>query len=431
MTWPYECLIGLRYLRARRRRTLSFSTAISVGGITLGVAALIATLAVMTGFKEDIREKILSTNAHIIVADRTGAMLPDHHALRVRLEQTPHVVAATPFIYNQVLISSEFSAHGVLLRGIDPATEGRVTGLPRHLVLGEMSALTTPPPPPTPPHPTPSPSRGEGRGDGAGRPLPGLFLGRELAARLGVTIGEPVQILSTTGTLGPFGIVPKVRRFRVAGIFEFGMYEYDANLAFTSLAAAQDFFAMGETVSGIEVKVDDIFQADRIAEAIQARLGFPYSARDWMKSNRNLFSALKLEKTMMFIILVLIIIVASFNIVSTLMMIVVEKGREIGILISLGATRRAIMRIFIFDGLLIGLLGVALGIPLGLAVCAILQQVYTLPAEIYYVSRLPVRLRAMDVALVAVSALTISFLATLYPAWRAARMNPAEALRYE
>jgi lipoprotein-releasing system permease protein len=227
------------------------------------------------------------------------------------------------------------------------------------------------------------------------------------------------------------GIVPKIRRFVVAGIFDSGMYEYDSSLAYVSIHEAQGFFNLGDAVSGVEVKVDDIFIADRVARAIEDRLDVQYWARDWMRLNRNLFSALQLEKIMMFVILVLIILVASFNIVSTLMMIVVEKSREIAILKAMGATRRGVMRIFLVEGLIIGLVGIALGVPLGYGVCKFLQHFYSLPSDIYSISHLPVKIRIIDVTLVSFAALAISFLATLYPSWQAARLDPAEALRYE
>jgi lipoprotein-releasing system permease protein len=222
-----------------------------------------------------------------------------------------------------------------------------------------------------------------------------------------------------------------MRRFHVVGIFDSGMYEYDSSLAYISLPSAQEFFDMGDTVTGLEIKVDDIFIADQVATSIQSKLGFPYGARDWMQMNRNLFSALKLEKIMMFIILVLIILVASFNIVSTLTMIVVEKSREIAILKAMGANRRGIMRIFMIDGLIIGLVGTAIGIPLGYGVCQIFQNFITLPSDVYYISHIPVIIRAWDISLVSFSAILISFLATLYPSFQAAKLEPTEALRYE
>jgi lipoprotein-releasing system permease protein len=413
---PYELFIGLRYLKGKRRhRSISLNTFISIGGVTLGVAALIATLAVMTGFKEDLRDKILGTNSHIVISDRTRDTMKDYRAALDRVKKVPHVLAATPFIYNQVLLTAGGSVSGVVLRGIDPALEPTVTDIQKNLVQGALSDIAKPP------------------GKSAdGQPIPpGIIVGKELAARLGTFSGDMINVVSPTGTPGPLGIIPKIRKFEVVGIFDSGMYEYDSSLAYISIGTAQDFFNLGDTVTGIEVKVDDIFRADRIAKTIEDALGFPYWARDWMRLNKNLFSALQLEKMMMFVILILIILVASFNIVGTLTMIVVEKSREIAILKAMGATRREVMRIFMVDGLVIGGIGTIIGIPLGYFVCYLLHAFYTLPSDVYYISHLPVTIRAVDVTLVSLSAVTISFIATLYPSWQAARLNPSEALRYE
>lgn len=416
MKLPYELFIGLRYLKAKRRqRTISLNTFISIGGVTLGVAALIATLAVMTGFKEDLRDKILGTNSHIVITDRTQDNLKDYHMVLERVKKNAHVVAATPFIYNQVLLASEGTVYGVILRGIDPALEGTVTDIEKNIVQGSLAVLESPPSEP----------------GSEASPQPGILIGKELAGRLATFLGDTINVISPAGKPGPLGIIPKIRRFTVIGIFDSGMYEYDSTLAYISIAAAQDFFGLGDEVTGVEVKVDDIFIAGKVAEAIEEELGFPYWARDWMTLNRNLFSALQLEKIMMFIILILIILVASFNIVGTLTMIVVEKSREIAILKAMGAKRLAVMRIFMMDGIIIGLVGTVIGIPLGYGVCELLQNFYTLPSDIYYISYLPVKIRLMDVVLVSVSAITISFLATLYPSYQAAQLNPAEALRYE
>jgi lipoprotein-releasing system permease protein len=297
----------------------------------------------------------------------------------------------------------------VVLRGIDPATAGRVTDLDKNLIGGSLADLAP---------------GGEGT-------LPGILLGRELANRLGAFLDAEVTAISPTSTIGPLGIVPKLKKFRVTGIFDSGMYEYDSSLAYIPLVEAQKLLDVGGAVNGIEVKVDDIFAAGAIARDLEAALGFPYGARDWKEMNRSLFSALELEKIMMFIILVLIILVASFNIVSTLTMIVVEKGREIAILKAMGATPGRIMRIFMIDGLVIGLAGVALGVPLGYGASWLIQEYYTLPGDVYYISKIPVKLLWQDVAAVSAAALAISLLATLYPSWRAAKLEPVEALRYE
>jgi len=416
MNLPYEFFIGLRYLKAKRRhRSVSLNTFISAGGVTLGVAALIATLAVMTGFKEDLRDKILGTNSHIVITDQSKDILEDYTTVLKVASEEAHVIAAAPFIYQQVLLASGGTVYGVILRGIDSQLEKTVTDIDKNIIRGSLNDLETA-----------SAETGEDE-----VPVHGIILGVELSGRLGTFLGETINVMTPAGKPGPLGIVPKIRKFKVVGIFDSGMYEYDSNLAYISIKAAQDFFELGDGVTGVEVKVDDIFLAGEVAEVIEDKLGFPYSARDWMTMNRNLFSALELEKIMMFIILILIVLVASFNIVGTLTMIVVEKSREIAILKAMGAKPSAIMRIFMIGGLMIGLGGTLIGVPLGIAVCAILQKFYTLPGDIYYISHLPVKIQLMDVSVVSLSAIFISFLATLYPSYRAAQLGPAEALRYE
>jgi lipoprotein-releasing system permease protein len=414
----YQVLIALRYLRAKRRqRTVSLNTFISIAGVTLGVAALIATLAVMSGFEENLREKILGTNAHVVIVDRVQRPIQGYDELVKTVSGLPHVVAAAPFTFNQVLLTAESNVHGVVLRGIDPATEGSVTDLERNLIDGRLADLTTAFPPPVD-KPELSPRYG-------------IIIGKELALRLGVFMGDTLNVVSPQGTMGPFGLVPKLRPYQVVGIFDSGMYDYDSSFAYISIEQAQDFFQMGPAVNGIEIKVDEIFRAAQVAAAAEAALGGQYWVRDWRDMNRNLFSALKLEKIIMFIILILIILVAAFNIIGTLTMIVIEKSREIAILKAMGATRRAVMGIFMLDGLIIGGVGIVIGIPLGYLVCWAIETFYTLPADVYYISHIPVRIYPFDVALVAGSALLITFLATVYPSWQAGRLAPVEALRYE
>jgi lipoprotein-releasing system permease protein len=414
----YQLLIALRYLRAkRRRRTISLNTFISITGVTLGVAALIATLAVMSGFEQNLREKILGTNAHVVIIDRAQRPIEGYDDLLTTVARVPHVVAAAPFIYNQVLLTADANVHGVILRGVDPATEGAVTDLERNLIDGRLEDLSrTFPPPADKPELS---------------PRSGIVIGKELALRLEVFTGDTINVVSPRGTMGPFGMVPKLRPFQVVGLFDSGMYDYDSSIAYISLAQAQDFFQMGNAVTGIEIKVDEIFRAEAVAGAVDTALEGRYWVRDWRDMNRNLFSALKLEKVIMFIILVLIILVAAFNIIGTLTMIVIEKSREIAILKAMGATRRAVMGIFMLDGLIIGGVGVVIGIPLGYLVCWAIETFYTLPADVYYISHIPIRINAFDVALVAGSALLITFLATVYPSWQAGRLAPVEALRYE
>jgi len=409
---PYEFFIGLRYLKAKRRQKgISLTTLISILGITVGVAALIATLAVMTGFREELQDKILGANAHIVIDDRTNEEFENVGPTIETVIKVPRVVAATPFIFKQVLLSSNYGVFGVILRGIDPEGEARVTKIGKNIVQGTLENL-------------------------ADSSSPGIIIGVELASRLESFLGDTIAVISPVGMegkggIGAIGMTPKIRKFKIVGIFDSGMYEYDSSLAYITIPEAQKFFNMEGKVSGIEVKVSDTSAAPEIAQEIEGKLGFPYHARDWLKMNKSLFSALKLEKIVMFIILALIILVASFNIVSTLTMTVLEKGREIAILKAMGATRKSIMRIFMLEGVLIGGIGVALGLPLGLSVCSVLVQFYKLPTDVYYISHLPVKVLPFDIILVSVSALLIGFLATLYPSYQAAKLDPAEALRYE
>jgi lipoprotein-releasing system permease protein len=426
MALPYEIFVGLRYLRAKRRnRTISLNTFVSIAGITLGVAALIGTVGIMTGFKEDIQAKILGTTAHIIVQDRMKDGMADYDSVATRVQEVPDVVAATPFVLKQVLLTTQTGVQGIVIRGIDPQREGNVTELAKNLAAGKLADLQKPvkvkQSPPD--NPTGPPVETE---------KPGIILGKELALRLGVFMGDTVNVVSPpAGPISAIGMVPKIRTFAVVGIFQSGMYEYDSSLAYIDLGEAQKFFNLGPTATGVEIKVTDVFRAADIARSVEQSLGFAYGARDWMQMNRNLFSALKLEKTMMFLLLVLITIVASFNIVSTLTMIVTEKQKEIAILKAMGATSTSIRRIFMLNGLIIGLTGTTIGIPLGYAFLWLIQTFWTFDPTVYYISRIPVHVLASDVLLVAGSAIMISFFATVFPSRQAARLEPAAALRYE
>ena len=415
MALPYEIFIGLRYLRAKRRnRTISFNTIVSIAGITLGVAALIGTVGIMTGFKEDVQAKILGTTAHILVNDRMKESMVDYEDQVKKVAEVPDVVAATPFIFRQVLLTSPSGVQGIILRGIDPAREGTVTELAHNLVNGNLDDLARPNK-----VVIPEKEREPNGPDTAMRP--GIILGKELSMRLGAFPGDTLNVVSPVGPVTGASMTPKIRQFVVVGIFQSGMYEYDSSLAYIELGEAQKFFNMGASVTGIEVKVTDVFRAADIARAIEHHLGFAFWARDWMQMNRNLFSALKLEKTMMFLLLVLITIVASFNIVSTLTMIVTEKQREIAILKAMGATRKGIMRIFMLNGLIIGCSGAAIGVPLGYTFLWLIQTFWTFDPTVYYISRIPVHVLGSDVLLVAGSAILISFAATLYPSLQAAK----------
>jgi lipoprotein-releasing system permease protein len=427
VTFPYEILVGLRYLRAKRRqRTISLNTFISITGITLGVAALIGTLGIMTGFKEDLQAKILGTTAHVIVQERGTNDMKGYADLVQQIEAVPGVVAAAPFIFKQVLVTSKTAVQGIILRGIQPSQETQVTDLQANMKFGDLAALTDPRTSPI--------SSQSSQGDlvpSSSSSRPGIILGKELAFRLGVFIGDTINVVSPVGPMTSLTMTPKIRPYTVVGVFESGMFEYDSSLSYISLEEAQKFFNLGEAVTGIQVKVDDVFLAQDIAHRLEAALGTTFMARDWMQLNRNLFSALKLEKTMMFLLLVLITLVASFNIVGTLTMIVNEKQREIAILKAMGATPGAIMRIFMLNGLVIGFFGTGIGVPLGYTFLWLIQNYWTFDASVYYISRIPVHILPLDVMLVATSAILISFAATFYPSWQAAKLDPVSALRYE
>ncbi|GFE58105.1 lipoprotein-releasing ABC transporter permease subunit [Geobacter sp. AOG1] len=423
---PYELFIGLRYLKAKRKSAfISIITVISTAGVALGVMALIIVLAVMTGFEEDLKEKILGTNAHIVVL-KTGGGIDEYPPVMERLKKFPGVVAATPFIYNQVMLSTGKNVSGVVLRGIDTHTDAQVTNLHKTVVEGKLSNLDSPVPSPY--------AKSE-------PPLPGVVIGKELARNLNLYLGDKVNVISPLGNITPLGMVPKLKPFRVVGIFNTGMYEYDTTLAYVSLSEAQNFLGLGSAVTGIQLKVADVYKTGELARTINRELGFPFYARDWMQMNKNILFALKTEKMVMFIILTLIVLVAAFGIASTLFMIVMEKTRDIAILKSMGATGRSIMRIFVFEGLVIGVFGTAIGVLGGLVVALNLQPIVDViqrltgfelfSKDVYYLDHFPSQVVPSDVLLISVTAVAISFVATLYPSWQAARMAPAEALRYE
>ncbi len=421
---PYEMFIGLRYLKAKRKSAfISIITLISTAGVALGVMALIIVLAVMTGFEEDLKEKILGTNAHIVVLASNGS-IEGYPALMERLKGFAGVEGATPFIYNQVMLASGKSVSGVVLRGIDTKTDGKVTNLHKAIEKGRLADLDT----------LSSP-----RADVSA--APGLVIGKELAKSLNLFVGDTVNVVSPMGNITPLGMIPKLKPFRVVAIFNTGMFEYDTTLAYVSLREAQDFLGLDDAVTGIQLKVTDVYKTGEIARNINRELGFPYYAKDWMQMNKNILFALKTEKMVMFIILTLIVLVAAFGIASTLFMVVLEKTKDIAILKSMGATGYSIMKIFVLEGLIIGIIGTLLGVLSGLLVAHNLEPIVgavqwltgfeLFSKEVYYLDHFPSKVVPTDVLLISVTAVFISFVATLYPSWQASRMAPAEALRYE
>ena len=426
----YEFFISRRYMRAKRKQVfVSIITLISIFGIFLGVAALIIVLAVMNGFEDDLRTKILGIKSHIEVTGSMSGPIKDYAALRAEIDKIPGVVASTPFIYMQAMMRSPNGVNGVIVRGLDTQSAPKVINLGK-IREGQMEDLNG------------IPDVILKKLPAQDRDLDGIMIGKEMARNMGLFLYDTLTIISPAGGITtPMGMVPRMKKFIVVGIFESGFYEYDSSLAFLSLKSCQQFMDMGDTASGIDIVVDDIYKADAIGRQIQSKLGFQFFAQNWMQMNKNLFSALKLEKRVMFIILSLIVLVAAFNIISALIMIVMEKNKDIAIMKSMGATSGMIMKIFIYQGLIVGVIGTFFGTVAGLAIALNLQKVSMfieklfnfkfLPGDVYYLSELPSKVNYSDVVTIVIGTLLVCFLSTIYPSWRASRLDPAEALRYE
>lgn len=421
MTW--ELTVGLRYLRSRRLRAgLSLISFVSFLGVMIGVATLVIVLAVMSGLEHELRERILGFNPHVTVISY-GGTIEDWPDVVGRIEGDASVVAAAPVVYGQAMVGIGRNVSGVVVRGVDPARAGRVLDLEHHVVAGSVAGLEEA-------HEVP---REASEGGGTVR-LPGLMIGAELARMLGLAPGDVVNLISPLGTPTPAGMVPRIKRFVVVATFESGMFEYDTSLAYMSLETAQTFFDLGTGVSAIEVRVRDLYGATPVARRIEGVLGgFPLRARDWMEANRNLFSALKLEKVVYGIVLCLIVVVAAFNILATLTMVVKEKRRDIAILKSLGASDASIGRIFVLKGAVIGVVGTLGGLALGLTGCWLLAryQFIELPKDVFLVTTLPVRVDPASLLTVSAVSVLICVVAALSPARRAAGLVPVEVLRYE
>ena len=424
----YEFFISKRYLRAKRKQVfVSIITFISIFGIFLGVAALIIVLAVMNGFETDLRTKILGIKSHIELTADIGGSMKNYPKVQELIAGTEGVVASTPFIYTQAMIRNGNGVSGVVIRGLDTQSAFKVINLGK-IREGSIEYLNK----------IPQELFRKYRNEQVGG---GIVIGKEMARNMGIFLYDTITIISPVGISTPMGMIPRMKKFAVVGIFESGFYEYDSTLAYLSLRNCQDFLQMGDSVTGIDIKVDDIYKADSIARRIQSKLGFPFWANSWMQMNKNLFAALKLEKRVMFIILSLIVLVAAFNIISALIMIVMEKNKDIAILKSMGATSRGIMKIFIYQGLIVGAIGTFLGCIAGLSIALNLQKVSLfvekifhfkiLPGDVYYLSELPSQVNYADIIVIIIGTVIVCFLSTIYPSLRASRLDPAEALRYE
>jgi len=404
----FELFMARRYLRGRGRRVVSGITAIAMGGVFVGVSAIIIVLSVENGFHQELRDRILGATPHIVVAKYSYAPIPypgEGDSLLGQIARIPGVVSVAPFVYAKTLVRSENGVEGVVIRGVDPEHETEITDISGTIVSGEFNFDSS-----------------------------GVVIGVELARMLGIAVGDRLNLASPFGgTSTPLGFMPRTKYFRVNGIFDSGMYEYNSSFVYLSLAGIQQFLGMEKMVTGFEVRVRDVYASNRIARRITRQLGYPYRATDWIMQNRNLFAALRLEKVVTFIVLVLIVLVAAFNIIGMLTMMVIRKTREIGILKAMGAKSSTVTRIFVLAGGFIGIIGTGAGAGFGLVACWLLNKYrfVSLPGDVYFIKNLPVHVMTQDVVVVCVAAIVITFAATVYPALKAARLVPLEAIRYE
>jgi lipoprotein-releasing system permease protein len=433
----FELFVATRYLRAKRRQAvISVITVISIIGVTAGVASLVIALAINNGFRRDLQEQLLGSTSHVTLMRVDNEGIRDWRELLDRLEKQPHVVAASPALYEQVLISRGARASGAMLKGIVPDRERRISRLLQDVKIGSAEPLEKAQEQANPSQPAGpeanSPSSLEGARERL-RSFPPIILGKDMADNLGATVGSVVLVTSPQGELTPFGIVPKYIRFKVVGILQSGFYDYDSAWGLISLADAQRLFAVGDIVRAIEFKVDDIYKAGQIGEQIVKAAGKGYESTNWMEMNKPLFRALRLERMVTLITIGLIVLVAALNILISLIMMVMEKTKDIAVLVSMGAKPGQIRRIFMFQGVLIGVVGTMLGLIVGYALSFLAghYRLISLSAEVYSIDYVPFAPRVTDGFLVAFVAIFISFVATLYPARAAAKVYPAEALRYE
>lgn len=404
----YEFFIARRYLTARRKQAfISVITSISILGIAIGVAALVIAISLITGFQEDVQAKILGATSHILVSDLTGEGLRDYEKLADGVAALKSVESVTPVVYNMVLVTGVTESTGALLKGLDFEREMRGASWLRKLDSGRLPR--------------------------AGAEHEGVLLGRELALKVGANIGDYVDVITSSSTLSPLGLMPKRRKFQVTGIFTTGLYEFDSSTALVRLETAQKLFGMEGRASYLQIRMSGIFKAPQLAARIKAIAPPTVYVTTWMELNRSLFSALKLEKHILFLTITLIVFVAALNIIATLILMVMEKTRDIGILMAMGSTPAGIRRIFFFQGALIGAVGTALGVVLGLGWCWLANtfELIKIPMDIYQISHVPFRMKPFDLAMIVVVTLAISFVSTIFPARRAAKTDPVVALKYE
>ena len=410
---PYEFFIARRYLRSRRKTGfINLITYISILGVTIGVAALIIVLSVMNGFETEVRSRIVGFDTHIRLRTYHDEGMDLYPEIIQQIKDVPHIVGLSPYIDEKGMIRFGSNSDGVMVRGSDPETINDVSELGKNIVYGKLEiGIVT--------------REGE-------RSLPGIVLGRYLADRLMVDVGDEVVIISLTGVYSMLQI-PEVKQFVVTGFFETGMYEYDNTYVYIGLEPAQQLFKLGDRVSGIEIRLDNLYRADEVVKHIDNILGFPYYALTWFEMRQTLFSWIQLEKWAMFIVLCLIILVAAFNIISTLIMFVMEKTREIGILKAMGSTSQAITRIFIYEGIVVGIVGTILGFIIGYSLCwaQLKYKFFSLPGDVYFISTLPVKMETLDFVFIGVAAILICLIAAVYPAGKASSLEPVDAIRYE
>ena len=420
----FESFVGLRFLKPKRKQLVfSVITMITVTGITVGVATLIIVISVLSGLQDTIQTKHLESFSHLIITSYQP-FISDYEKLIERVSGFDEVEAVSPFLYGEVMMASETSVGGAIVRGVDSRSVGNVTSLVKNMKIGTVDSIEKM---------HPEPFTGEKKEDVPETSYPGILLGEELASQLHVVMGSQVRVVSPLGNASPMGMMPKMKRFIVTGIFSAGLYEFDAKFAFMSISEAQSFFNLPEAVTGLEIRLTDFWKARQVGDVIANELGWPYRALAWMDLNRNLFSAMKLEKLVMFIIVSLIIMVAAMNIFSTIYMMVMDKRKSIAILKTMGASNRRITKVFVAPGLYIALLGSFLGFVIGVSIC-LLQMKFgfvRLDPQVYWFDQLPMKFKLFDFALIAIAAFAFSFVATIIPARLAAKMDPVRVLRYE